>query len=160
MNVADEIEKNIKRIEKNKSLIKKYINKIIDRVVVCGGMKNTKTNVIELYFKKELNYKNIFLIFNSDLTINSNYYFIKEIKGISKIEWNYQRVVFEITVNEDNSVTELSCKDVINYMKPFYDEVLDEMEPESSYVMLTKEYFIFTKIICGQSKIKIISPFI
>jgi len=160
LNVADEIEKNIKRIEKNKSLIKKYINKIIDRVVVCGGMKNTKTNVIELYFKKELNYKNIFLIFNSDLTINSNYYFIKEIKGISKIEWNYQRVVFEITVNEDNSVTELSCKDVINYMKPFYDEVLDEMEPESSYVMLTKEYFIFTKIICGQSKIKIISPFI
>ena len=160
LNVADEIEKNIKRIEVDKSLIKKYINKIVDKIVVCGGMKNTKTNVIELYFKKELNYKNLFLIFNSDLTVNSNYYFIKEINGISKIDWNYQRVVFEITDNNDNSITEISCNEVINYMKPFYDDELDEMESESSYVVLTKEHFIFTKIICGQSKLKIISPFI
>jgi DNA invertase Pin-like site-specific DNA recombinase len=160
LNVAEEIEKNILLIESDKSLIKEYISRLIDKIVVCVRAVNSKTNIIEIHFKTEVNFNNTFLIFNSKITGNNKYYYINEIDGISVIIWSHQKKLFRILDIEKKITKDVRAIELINYMDSFYDEEFDELEPEVSIIKYTKDYSIFNIIEGGQSKLKIVTPFV
>lgn len=159
LNVAEEIEKNILLIESDKSLIKEYISRLIDKIVLRVGESNIKTNIIEIQFKNEVNFNKVYLIFNSKITGKNKYYYINEIDGISVIVWSDQKKIFRILDIEKKITEDVKANKVINYMDSFYDEEFDEYEPDVSIMKYSKEHTIFNLIEGGQGKIKIITPF-
>ena len=122
LDVASEIEKNIKAIESDKSLIKFYVNKLVKKITVCG-LAGKFENVIEIEWNENINNNvSTFLFYNTKATIKPFYYYISSeaininptVKANIKISWNTENKTFEIYDSELNETIELTVNQMMN----------------------------------------------
>lgn len=126
INVADEIEKNIKLIESDKLLIKSYINKLIDKIIVLDGLKNSRWNIVKIIWAANLNKENTFLLFNTNKNFSTKYYFISSTKN-NTIEWNAENQNLAIT--ENNETLNLSIENITKTLDCHYWEYAEQLYP-------------------------------
>ena len=123
LDVTSEIEKNIKTIELDKNLIKFYIQKLIKKITIGGGLKGQLVNVIEIEWNDTVNNNNnTFLFYYSKPTINPNFYYISSeaknlnpaSKSIIEINWSTENKAFNIFDSETNETIELTVNQMMN----------------------------------------------
>ena len=161
LDITSEFEQNIKIIENDKNLIKYYIDKLIKKIVVCGGLKGQLVNVVKIEWNDSVDNTDTYLFYYSKLSINKNYYFLNEISGVSVITWNVEKKSFRVLDLENKKNNYLTIDEIINYFKTLPAEIkeLDETEPETTIMMLSKDYPVFNLIKVGQAALKIVTPF-
>lgn len=127
LDIATEIEKNIKQIEADKSLIKMYLSKLIKKIVVGGGLVNTWKNVIKIVWNDDIKSLNdTFLFFNSRLQDDNLYYFISS-TATTSINWNVENKTVDIT--EDGETINLAIEDITKTLKSHYWKFAQELHP-------------------------------
>jgi len=156
LDVAEEIKNNIINIENDKNQIKYYCKKLIKRIEIIG-LKGSYTNVFKIEWNDNVNNDNdVYLIYN---TRNDRYYYINEVENIGVIAWNFECKSFNIYSLMDYKKFVVTANEIINLMNLNYDDSIDEVDPEISYVVLSKENSLLNLIKCGQSKLEIVTPF-
>jgi len=169
LDVASEIEKNLKIIESDKSLIKLYINKLVKKVVVGGGLLKSWNNVCQIIWSEYINNDSAtYIVFNSRLKDNPNYYYINEINGVSVIVWNSEKKIFRVVESKREKVHDLTIEEIINHYNMFHNPEFDKLEmnvnlamvTKDNYELFSKDYSIFNKILGNCAKLEIVTPFI
>ena len=156
LDIAEEIKKNITSIENDKNQIKFYCKNLIKRIEIIG-LKHSYTSVFKIEWNDNVNNdKDVYLIYN---TRKDNYYYINEVENISVIAWNSDSKSFNIYDLQNYTKFVVTADEIIHLMNLNYDDSIDEIEPEISYIVLSKQNSLLNLIKCGQSKLKILTPF-
>ncbi len=151
LNIENEIEQNIEKIESDRLLIKTYINKLISKITVMGGLKSTWLNFAKIEWNNTIigSISDTYIYFNSRLIDDDNYCFFSPAHRFIKINWNHETKIFNINNDKNNDNTNYSISDFVNKMNSLfaYDKYL---KPDQNPLYL----YPFN---IGRGKIKIIS---
>jgi len=167
LDIAKEIENNIKQIESDKSLIKTYLSKLIKKITVGGGLVNTWKNVIKIEWNNEIKSLNdTFLFFNSRLQDNPFYYYISAEQGYNTIEWNITEKCFIVTDIKKGDSINVSIDELIKILNDKYNEEQEKRIPNIMFdyvplVWINKgdEKVGRFLISMGIAKLEIVTPF-
>ncbi len=132
LDIAAEIENNLKLIEVDKSLIKFYINKLISKITVCGGLNGKWDTILRIEFNDNINNNHdVYLFFNS-LVKNPLYYFISS-TATNNIKWNIETKTFNIKDLNNNQYIEKSIDDLQVLLTNLYSENIEKEIPTFIY---------------------------
>ena len=141
LDIASEIESNIKIIESDKSLMATYLNKLIKKITLCGGLKGQQINIFDIEWNDNVNNNvNTFLFYHSKTIIKPNYYYISSeaininptVKANIKISWNTENKTFEIYDSEINETIELTVNQMIANLEKIDYFFNDDSEYDST----------------------------
>ncbi|MEI7503813.1 MAG: recombinase family protein, partial [Paludibacter sp.] len=139
LDVVSEIERNIKIIEGDKNLIKLYLNKLVSKIIVHGGLDGEMKTIIEIVWNENINNNNnTFLFYYSR---DSILYFFIYGKDHINITWKHEKKLFLITDSEINETNEISVDELIIKLTLLYNDKKEKEHPEFQY----KNYYLYVK---------------
>lgn len=123
LDLAEELQQNIVRIESEKKLIRLYINRLIKRVEFCGGLGGKYRNVLRIDWNDGINNDYpTYLFYYSKSRLLQKFYFITvdSDNNFMNIDWNIETVKFEITNTQIKEKIELDVDEMINIIDSEY----------------------------------------
>lgn len=137
LDIASEIEKNIEIIQNDKNLIKFYLNKLVSKIIVHGGLNGEMKTIVEIVWNENINNNNnTYLFYNS--RDGNLYFFIYSGKDNINILWKHEKKLFTITDSEINEMNEISVDELMVKLTLLYNDKREYEQPEFQY----ENYFL------------------
>lgn len=131
LDVANEIQNNLNIIEADKNLIKFYVNKLVSRITVQGGLNGKWDTVLKVKFNENINDDNEMYLFFNSLVKNPLYYFISAERKNININWSTDKVCFVISDSDLNESVELSIKQLTSMLNKYHENWIQEIFSEN-----------------------------
>lgn len=150
LDLADELQQNIERIESDKKLIKLYVNKLIKKVIVCGGLSGKQLNVFQIIWNIGINNdRPTYLFYLSRQIISPKFYFMSTDKDYVDISWDNKKTIFNINNSYENISIESSADCMMKKIDKLYNEF-----PENTKKIFSK-FPIFHDVVIENKKLSI-----
>jgi len=130
LDVASEIEKNIEAIEQDKNLIKFYINKLVKKITVAGGLNGDWKSLLVIEWNENINQNQNTFLFYKFYGKKQMYYFVGSGLDNISIDWKEDTKVFNISDSDLNESIELSIDKMMIILDKFYWDFLEKITPE------------------------------